>query len=138
MRTQFPVQTYEFWTELRPYDQVRLAIVGVAVVFACLGAGEAVYRILFLEFDGATDRLPIEALFGIIFATFATKLIMDLYRRRRERASRMQVIRARNERIRAAVLALDPLPIPGQHQAIRVIREQVEGIEWTLDDMMKI
>ena len=34
---------------------------------------EAVYRLLFSEFDGATDRIPVEALFGLVFAWLATK-----------------------------------------------------------------
>ena len=33
-----------------------------------VGLGEAVYRFAFLDFDGATDRLPIEMLFGLLFA----------------------------------------------------------------------
>jgi hypothetical protein len=33
--------------------------------FAALGLGEAVDRFTFLDFDGATDRLPIEMLFGV-------------------------------------------------------------------------
>ena len=37
----------------------------MGVIFAALGLGEAVDRFTFLDFDGATDRLPIEMLFGV-------------------------------------------------------------------------
>ena len=55
-------------SELRPVDRLTLALVGLAVIFASLGLGEAVYRLLFFDFDGATDRLPIEMMFGLAFA----------------------------------------------------------------------
>jgi hypothetical protein len=38
--------------------------------------GETVYRLLFSEFDGMTDRVPIEILFGLVFAWFATKFVV--------------------------------------------------------------
>jgi hypothetical protein len=42
---------------LRPNDLLTLGLIGVGVIFASLGLGEAVYRVVFLDFDGATDRL---------------------------------------------------------------------------------
>ena len=51
-----------------------LGLVGMEVIFASLGMGEAVYRLLFFDFDGATDRLPIEMLFGLAFAWIVTRL----------------------------------------------------------------
>jgi hypothetical protein len=59
---------------LRPNDRLTLGLIGVGVIFASLGLGEAVYRVAFLDFDGATDRLPIEILFGLAFAWMTTKL----------------------------------------------------------------
>src|SRR5450432_2675125 len=59
---------------LRSNDRMKLAIIGIGVIFASLGLGEAVYRFAFRDFDGATDRLPIEMLFGLSFAWMATKL----------------------------------------------------------------
>ena len=50
---------------LRSTDLLKVGIVGIGVIFASLGLGEAVYRLAFLDFDGATDRLPIEMLFGL-------------------------------------------------------------------------
>jgi hypothetical protein len=54
--------------ELRPNERLALGLIGMGVIFASLGMGEAVYRFTFLDFDGATDRLPIEMLFGLTFA----------------------------------------------------------------------
>ncbi len=122
--------------DLQPFDHAALGAVGAGVVFACLGLGEAVYRILFFEFDGATDRLPIEMLFGILFAYLVTKMALRIYRHRSETRARMTQIKKRNEKIRAAVAAIAPLSLPGNQQAIRVIREEVESIDWALADIL--
>ena len=56
----------EQWSvALQSNDRLKFALLGAGVIFASLGLGEAVYRFLFLDFDGATDRLPIEMLFGL-------------------------------------------------------------------------
>jgi len=65
--------------------------------------GEAVYRLLFSEFDGATDRIPVEVLFGLIFAWLATKFVGGIYRNRKERSARLNFIWARNHQIRGAL-----------------------------------
>src|SRR5450755_2584100 len=57
----------------RLVERLRVYLFGTTVLFASFGMGEAVYRLLFSEFDGATDRIPIEALFGLVFACLATK-----------------------------------------------------------------
>jgi len=71
--------------------------------------GEAVYRLLFSEFDGATDRLPIEASFGLVFAWLATKFVSNVYRNRKERSARLSFIWARNHQIRGALEGITPL-----------------------------
>ena len=48
----------------QPMERLKVYLFGATVLFASFGMGEAVYRLLFSEFDGATDRIPIEALFG--------------------------------------------------------------------------
>ena len=121
---------------LRPIDRLTLGLVGIAVVFASLGLGEAVYRFAFLDFDGATDRLPIEMLFGLAFAWLATKLAMRIYQYRMETSARIKVIRDRNYKIRRAAEAINPMPHPSYQQAIRVIREEVDRIEWALTDIL--
>jgi hypothetical protein len=105
------------------------------VVFASLGLGEAVYRVAFLDFDGATDRLPIEMLFGLAFASLTVKLLRRIYQNRRATSARIALIRHRNYKIRHAVEAITRAPSPINQQAIRVIREEVEGIEWTLTEI---
>ena len=35
-------------------DRLTLSLIGMGVIFASLGLGEAVYRFAFLDFDGAT------------------------------------------------------------------------------------
>ncbi len=122
------------WSRLRFLDQVLFVSVALGVVFASLGLGEAVYRVLFFEFDGATDRLPIELLFGIVFALLAMRAILKSHRRKMETRARISIIRARNERIRSALAIIAPLPL--HQQAIRVIREETEGIEWALADSL--
>jgi hypothetical protein len=120
---------------LRPSDRFTLRFIGIGVIFASLGLGEAVYRLLFLDFDGATDRLPIEILFGLAFAWMAMKLVRRIYQYRLETSARIDVIRERNYKIRHAVGAIAPMPYPGNQQAIRVIREEVDRIEWALAEI---
>jgi hypothetical protein len=120
---------------LRPSDRLTLGLIGMGVIFASLGLGEAVYRFAFLDFDGATDRLPIEMLFGLAFAWIATKLATKIYQYRLETSARINLIRNRNHKIRHAVEAIAPMPYPGNLQAIRVIREEVDRIEWVLTEI---
>jgi len=120
---------------LRRNDRLTLVLIGMAVVFASLGLGEAVYRFAFRDFDGATDRLPIEMLFGVTFAWMVTKLARRIYQHRMETSERIRFIRDRNYKIRHAVDAIRPVPYPTSHQAIRVIREEVERIEWALTEI---
>ena len=121
--------------ELRLHDRLTLALVGIGVIFASIGLGEAVYRFAFRDFDGATDRLPLEMLFGLAFAWMTTKLARRIYLYRMETSARINFIRDRSDRIRHAAEAIKPLPHPGNHQAIRVIREEVDRIELALTDV---
>lgn len=125
-----------FSAVLRPIDRLILGLIGIGVIFASLGLGEAVYRLLFVDFDGATDRLPIELFFGFAFAWVATKLVRKIYRHRLETTARMELIRDRNFKIRRAAEAISPLSYPGNLQAIRVIREEVDRIEYALSDIV--
>src|SRR5579862_2363070 len=111
-------------------DRMTLGLVGMGVIFASLGLGEAVYRFAFFDFDGATDRLPIEMLFGLVFAWMTTKLARRIYQYRTETSARITLIRDRNYKIRHAVEAIVPVPYPSSQQAIRVIREEADRIEW--------
>lgn len=120
---------------LRRMDRLILVLVGTGVIFASLGLGEAVYRLAFLDFDGATDRLPIEMLFGLAFAWLTTKLARKICHYRIETSARIKVIRDRNYKIRHAAEAIMPLSYPNNQQAIRVIREEVDRIEWALTGM---
>lgn len=122
---------------LRPLDRLMVGFVGIGVIFASLGLGEAVYRLLFIDFDGATDRLPIELLFGFAFAWITTKLVRRICHYRMETAARIHLIRDRNCKIRHAAEAIVPLSYPGHQQAIRVIREEVDRIEWATDIVLR-
>jgi hypothetical protein len=119
---------------LQPNDRLTLGLIGMGVIFASLGLGEAVYRFAFRDFDGATDRLPIEMLFGLAFAWMTTRLARRIYLHRKTSA-RINFIRDRSYKIRHAAEAIKPLPYPGNHQAIRVIREEVDRIELALTDV---
>jgi hypothetical protein len=118
---------------LRRNNRLVLALIGMGVIFACLGLGEAVYRFLFLDFDGATDRLPIEMLFGLVLAWMSIKIAGRIYH---YRVAKIALIRNRNYKIRHALEAITPVPYPRNQQAIRVIREEVEQIEWTLNEII--
>lgn len=120
---------------LLSHDRLTLGLIGMGVIFASLGLGEAVYRFAFLDFDGATDRLPIEMLFGLAFAWMTTKLARRIYQHRKETSERIKFIRDRNYKIRHALEAIKPVPYPTNHQAIRVIREEVDRIEWALTEI---
>src|SRR6476646_1002898 len=85
---------------------LAFGLIGMGVVFASLGLGEAVYRVAFLDFDGATDRLPIEMLFGLAFASLTVKLLRRIYQNRRANSARIALIRHRNYKIRHAVEAM--------------------------------
>jgi hypothetical protein len=122
-------------SELRPVDRLTLALVGMAVIFASLGLGEAVYRLLFFDFDGATDRLPIEMMFGLAFAWIVMKLAKRIYQHRMLTSAKINQVWDRNYRIRHAVEAIPPVPFPAHQQAIRVIRDEVDRIEWALADI---
>jgi len=76
--------TYPYSVELRPFDRLTLALIGLGVIFASLGLGEAVYRLAFFDFDGTTDQLPIEMLFGLAFAWLTTKVAKRIYQHRLE------------------------------------------------------
>jgi hypothetical protein len=117
---------------------MKVAIIGIGVIFASLGLGEAVYRFAFLDFDGATDRLPIEMLFGLSFAWMTTKLAGRFYQNHKKTSERIKFIRDRNYKIRHAVEAIKLVPYPTDHQAIRVIREEVDRIEWALTEIAPI
>jgi hypothetical protein len=121
---------------LRSSDRLTIGLIGAGVVFASLGLGEAVYRFVFLDFDGATDRLPIEMLFGLTFAWIATKLTKRIYQHRMETSARIKLIRDRNYKIRHAVEAITPVPYPVNQQSIRVIREEVDRIEGALTEII--
>jgi hypothetical protein len=120
---------------LRSNDRMKLAMIGIGVIFASLGLGEAVYRFAFLDFDGATDRLPIEMLFGLSFAWMTMKLAGRFYQHHMKTSERIKFIRDRNYKIRHAVDAIKLVPYPTDHQAIRVIREEVDRIEWALTEI---
>jgi len=122
-------------TELRPVQRLKLVFFGTLVIFACLGAGEAVYRLLFLDFDGAKDRLPIEICFGLAFAYIGVRIARRLYQHKVNTTTGISVISDRNHKIRHAVDALIPAPYPANQQAIRVIREEVERIDGVLEEI---
>jgi hypothetical protein len=119
----------------RSNDRLKLGTIAIGVIFASLGLGEAVYRFAFLDFDGATDRLPIEMLFGLSFAWMATKLAGRFYHHHKKTSERIKFIRDRNYKIRHAVEAIKLVPYPTDHQAIRVIREEVDRIKWALTEI---
>jgi hypothetical protein len=122
--------------ELQTRDRLTIGLIAMGVIFASLGMGEAVYRLAFFEFDGATDRLPIEMLFGLAFAWMTTKLVRKTYQHRMETSAKINLIWDRNHKIRHAVEAITPVPYPTNQQAIRVIREETDHIEWVLTDIL--
>jgi hypothetical protein len=121
---------------LRHNDRLTLGLIGMGVIFASLGLGESVYRFAVLDFDGATDRLPIEMLFGLAFAWMTTKVAKRIYQYRMETSVRIILIRDHNSKIRHALEAITPVPYPSNQQAIRVIREEVDRIERALTEII--
>ena len=118
-------------------ERLKVYLFGVTVLFASFGMGEAVYRLLFSEFDGATDRIPVEVLFGLVFAWLATKFVGGVYRNRKERSARLNFILARNHQIRGALEGITPFAHPSRNQqSIRVIREEVDRIDCALKEIL--
>jgi hypothetical protein len=124
-------------TRVQPMERLKVYVFGVTVLFASFGMGEAVYRLLFSQFDGITDRIPVEALFGLTFAWLATKFVDGVYKNRKQRSARLNFIWARNHQIRGALEGITPLAHPLKNQqSIRVIREEVDRIEWALKEIL--
>ncbi len=127
MRTD---RTRDYIKRFEQIESLQALSIGTTVLFASLGLGEAVYRLTFLDFDGAKDRLPIEALFGLLLGYLASKLARAVYKRRKLRTASLDLIRDRNYRIRNALEAISPLAHPLRNQqSIRVIYEGVDQIE---------
>jgi len=123
--------------QFQPRELLKVYLFGATILFASFGMGEAVYKLLFSEFDGITDRIPIELLFGMVFAWLATKFVGGVYRNRKQRSARLNFIWARNHHIRGALDGISPLAHPAKNQqSIRVIREEVERIEWALKEIL--
>ena len=101
-----------------PMERLQVYLFGATVLFASFGMGEAVYRLLFSEFDGITDRIPVELLFGLVFAGLATKFVGGVYRNRKERSARLNFIWARNRQIRGALEGITPFGSPCEKPAI--------------------
>jgi hypothetical protein len=121
----------------QPMERLKVYLFGATVLFASFGMGEAVYRLLFSDFDGTTDRIPLELMFGLVFAWLATKFVGGVYRNRKERRARLNFIWARSHQIRDAVEGISPLAHPSKtQQSIRVIREEVDRIEWALKEIL--
>jgi hypothetical protein len=121
----------------QPMERLKVYLLGATVLFASFGMGEAVYRLLFSEFDGATDRIPIEVLVGLVFAWLATKFVGDAYRNRKQRSAKLNFICARSHQIRNALEGITPLAHPVKNQqSIRVIREEVDRIECALKEIL--
>jgi hypothetical protein len=121
----------------QPMERLKVYLFGLTVLFASFGAGEAVYRLLFSEFDGATDRIPVEGLFGLVLAWLATKFVGGVYRNRKERSARLNFILARNHQIRGALEGITPFAHPSRNQqSIRVIREEVDRIDCALKEIL--
>ena len=107
----------------------------MGVIFAALGLGQAVDRFTILDFDGATDRLPIEMLFGVGIRLDDYETGRRIYQHRMETSARITLIRERNNKIRRAVKAITPVPYPKNQQAIRVIRKEADRIEGALTEI---
>jgi len=123
--------------QFQPIEWLKVYLFGATVLFASFGMGEAVYRLLFSEFDGITDRIPVELLFGLVFAWLATKFVGGVYRNRKQRSARLNFIWVRNHHIRGAVEGITPLAHPAKNQqSIRVIREEVDRIELALKEIL--
>ena len=122
--------------ELSHLNRLTIAVFAIGVIFTCLGMGEAVYRLVFFDFDGATDRLPIEMCFGLVFAWVITKLVRRIHQDRVKTSAVIESIWERNQKIGRAVQAIVPVPFPSHQQAIRVIRDQVERVQWELDTLV--
>jgi hypothetical protein len=112
-------------------------VIGATVLFASLGLGEAVYRIIFFDFEGARDRFPIEFFFGLALGVAAAGCAENFYRRHKQNNHKLDLVRHRNSRIRHALEAISPLAHPCRNQqSIRVIREEVDFIDRTLNEVL--
>src|SRR5207244_12906506 len=92
----------------QPMERLKVYLFGLTVLFASFGAGEAVYRLLFSEFDGATDRIPVEVMFGLVFASLGAKFVGGVYRSRKERSARLHFILAMNHQISGDLEGVTP------------------------------
>ncbi|MFY9645167.1 MAG: hypothetical protein WAK29_08310, partial [Terriglobales bacterium] len=122
---------------LHPAERAKAFLLGALVLFASFGMGEVVYRLLFSEFDGATDRIPIEVLFGLIFAWLGIRFIGGIYRNRKVRSARLNFIATRGRTILGAGEGITPVGHTLKNQrSIRVIRQEVNRIGWALKETL--
>ena len=71
-------------------------------------------------------------------AWMTTNLAGRSYQRHKRTSERIKFIRDRNYKIRHAVEAIKLVPYPTDHQAIRVIREEVDRIELALTEIAPV
>ncbi len=121
----------------RQSNRLATCVIGAIVLLASLGLGEVVYRLMFLDFDGATDRFPLEVLFGVALALLSTGLAERHYRQHKQTTKKLHLIRNKNHRIRHALGAISPSAHPYRNQqSIRVIQEEVDFIDRTLKEVL--
>jgi len=75
-------------------------------------------------------------LFGLAFAWITTIGCQETLPAPNRGLRQNQLDLGPNHKIRHAVEAIAPVAYPGHQQAIRVIREEVDRIEWALADIM--
>jgi hypothetical protein len=76
-------------------ERLKVYLFGLTALFRCSHLFGRVKRSIascFSEFDGVTDRIPVEGPFGLAFAWLATKFVEGVYRNRKERSARLNFI----------------------------------------------
>jgi signal transduction histidine kinase len=115
----------------------RVLLVSLGVGLAAFLITQIMYRVLVPDIGRYFERMLAEAVSAIVVALLTARLMHIAHERRKDALLRMQVISEMNHHIRNALAAIYLTTDAIQNQqAIRVISESVDRIEWTLREIL--
>jgi signal transduction histidine kinase len=113
--------------------------VGIAVGFMATAfmASELMHYLLVPDLGQHRERMVAEGVSALLIGWLASALVRIITERRQVTVARLEVIAEMNHHIRNALTAisLSASTIPNE-QSVRVIRESVDRIEWTLREIL--
>lgn len=117
----------------------RQLLVGIALAFGGIAflVSELMHYLLVPDLGRHSERMVAEGFSALVLGFLASKLFSTAIERRRLTVARFQVIEAMNHHIRNAldVISLSTYTLQDK-QAVAVISQAVDRIEWALSDVL--